>query len=388
MYDPHWDLPVLSTTSQNGGADWSNHSLQPAHEPALHPVRRQPGRALSAPQAATASARSASTRPAASSRSTPRPTRSRWRNHLGLDMAHGQAPLDRRRATCCSSARSTATSSRWTPATGKELWQLPDRRGDQLGPGHLYGRRRAVRRGLLGGHRHPVRQLGDAGRHAVGVQARRHLQDRLGQQRGADAGAARRSAAPSAATPVEGSTVNNTVLPGARPNRTADTATAATAPLTGAMSPTHLRVPVGTTVTFLNPGAETFPNFPNQKLHCATQYFEGLFNSKLNPGETFQYTFTGQASTSSTTAPTRVRPARSMVYRRPGRAGRAAVRAEHAQPRPANGVFTGVQGLVTAHVQGAGRLHARRRTCMLKTPLSTTLFPAVIGQRDVRTARR
>ena len=26
MYDPHWDLPVLSTTSQNGGADWSNHS--------------------------------------------------------------------------------------------------------------------------------------------------------------------------------------------------------------------------------------------------------------------------------------------------------------------------------------------------------------------------
>ena len=53
------------------------------------------------------------------------------------------------------------------------------------------------------------------------------------------------------------------------------------------MNPTHMRVPVGTTVTFLNPGAETFPNFPNQKLHCATQYFEGLFNSKLNPGQCF-----------------------------------------------------------------------------------------------------
>ena len=26
MYDPQWDLPILSTTSQNGGADWSNHS--------------------------------------------------------------------------------------------------------------------------------------------------------------------------------------------------------------------------------------------------------------------------------------------------------------------------------------------------------------------------
>jgi hypothetical protein len=52
-----------------------------------------------------------------------------------------------------------------------------------------------------------------------------------------------------------------------------------------------MRVPVGTTVTFLNPGAATFPNFPNTKLHCATQYFEGLFNFKLNPGDTAQYTF-------------------------------------------------------------------------------------------------
>ena len=26
MYDPHWDLPILSTTSQNGGGDWSNNS--------------------------------------------------------------------------------------------------------------------------------------------------------------------------------------------------------------------------------------------------------------------------------------------------------------------------------------------------------------------------
>ena len=57
------------------------------------------------------------------------------------------------------------------------------------------------------------------------------------------------------------------------------------------MQPTHMRVPVGTTVTFLNPGTETFPNFPNQLPHCATQYFEGLFNPKLNPGESFQFTF-------------------------------------------------------------------------------------------------
>ena len=76
------------------------------------------------------------------------------------------------------------------------------------------------------------------------------------------------------------------------------------------MSPTQMRVPVGTTVTFLNPGAATFPNFPNTKPHCATQYFEGLFNFKLNPGQSAQYTFNRPASTSSTTAPIRVRPAR------------------------------------------------------------------------------
>ena len=44
-------------------------------------------------------------------------------------------------------------------------------------------------------------------------------------------------------------------------------------------------------MTFRNPGAETFPLFPNVKEHCATQFFEGLFNPKLQPGQTFQYTF-------------------------------------------------------------------------------------------------
>ena len=57
------------------------------------------------------------------------------------------------------------------------------------------------------------------------------------------------------------------------------------------MVPNNLGVTVGTTVTFRNPGAETFPLFPNLKEHCATQFFEGLFNPRLQPGQTFQYTF-------------------------------------------------------------------------------------------------
>ena len=50
------------------------------------------------------------------------------------------------------------------------------------------------------------------------------------------------------------------------------------------MAPTHMRVPVGTTVTFTNPADNANP-------HCATQFFEGLFNFRLAPGESFQYTF-------------------------------------------------------------------------------------------------
>ena len=91
-------------------------------------------------------------------------------------------------------------------------------------------------------------------------------------------------------TPVEGETVDNTVYLG-RQDRTTDTAVARDSTSQRGITPTHLRVPVGTTVTFLNPGAETFPNFPNQLPHCATQYFEGLFNPRLDPGQRFEFTF-------------------------------------------------------------------------------------------------
>ena len=60
---------------------------------------------------------------------------------------------------------------------------------------------------------------------------------------------------------------------------------------TNSMIPSQRIVPVGTTVTFRNPGVETFPTAPNMKEHCATQFFEGKFNFRLQPGQTAQYTF-------------------------------------------------------------------------------------------------
>jgi PQQ-dependent dehydrogenase (methanol/ethanol family) len=86
------------------------------------------------------------------------------------------------------------------------------------------------------------------------------------------------------AAAVEGTVVNNTVvLNRAYSNGVVGSVELDTA---NAMAPQHLRVPVGTTVTFVNPDTNARP-------HCATQFFEGLFNTgPLAPGQVFAYTFT------------------------------------------------------------------------------------------------
>jgi plastocyanin len=83
---------------------------------------------------------------------------------------------------------------------------------------------------------------------------------------------------------VEVSAVDNTVVLARTYN--AATGQVGTTESTGvnAMAPTHLRVPVGTTVTFVNPA-------DNVNVHGATQFFEGLFDVRLRPGESFSYTF-------------------------------------------------------------------------------------------------
>jgi glucose dehydrogenase/plastocyanin len=88
---------------------------------------------------------------------------------------------------------------------------------------------------------------------------------------------------PVSGNPVTGASVGNTVLLGK------SSATAAEQSInsgsTNGMFPTWMQVPVGTTVTFTNPGS-------NANTHCATQFFEGLFNFSLPPGQSATYTFT------------------------------------------------------------------------------------------------
>ena len=142
------------------------------------------------------------------------------------------------------------------------------------------------------------------------------------------------------------------------------------------MQPTHLRVPVGTTVTFRNPGAETFPNFPNLKPHCATQFFEGEFNVKLQPGETYQHTFdrAGEYFFNDCTDP---RPTGKIeVYLAPqDQPGALRFTPEELDLSSDSGLFTGVDGKISAHFElPAG--YTYDSGAVLVTPLSSSPIPA------------
>ena len=163
--------------------------------------------------------------------------------------------------------------------------------------------------------------------------------------------------------------MNNTVYLG-RSSRTADTAAARDSTSQSGMQPTHLRVPVGATVTFLNPGAETFPNFPNLLPHCATQFFEGEFNVELAPGERYRHTFdrAGEYFFNDCTDP---RPTGKIeVYLTPqDLPGALRFTPSRLDLGSGTGLFTGVHGTITAVLDlPAG--YAYDSGALLLTPLS------------------
>ncbi|HEX2542725.1 MAG TPA: PQQ-binding-like beta-propeller repeat protein [Caldimonas sp.] len=373
MYDPHWDLPILSTTSQNGGADWSNHGYSPRTNLYYIPYgvnnvahdRAAGGnglRALGQYQTGGVVALNASTNQVA------------WRNHIGLDLAHGQHPLITG-SDVLFIGMPDGNFLALDAMSGKELWRFQTGAsissgavtytigGDQYvavlaaGTGIPYGN------SITEGDMLWAFKLGGSFKTASGS-SEMPTPAPLNMRR------------PVAGTPVEGSTVGNTIYL-ARTSRTTDAANARDLTASGAMNPTQMRVPVGTTVTFLNPGPAQFPQFPNQLPHCATQFFEGLFNRRLNPGESFQYTFTreGEYFFNDCTDP---RPTGKVIaYHVPQNLpGALQFVPSLFNMRPANGVFTSVQGTVTAIFRlPAG--YTLDGDVRITTPLSTTVFPAV-----------
>ncbi|SEG82692.1 quinoprotein glucose dehydrogenase [Actinacidiphila yanglinensis] len=87
-------------------------------------------------------------------------------------------------------------------------------------------------------------------------------------------------------TPVAGASVSNTITLGRTWSSTTKApSTTENLVSTGAVAPQSLTVPIGTTVTFLNPSA-------NAQAHGAVSFFENEFDSgQLMPGESFTHTF-------------------------------------------------------------------------------------------------
>jgi quinohemoprotein ethanol dehydrogenase len=287
MYDPQWDLPILSTTSQNGGADWSNNAYSPRTNLVYYPYGTNPvahwngaaangQRAIGQYQTGGVLGYDASTGKVA------------WQNHLGTDMSHGQGPLVTATDLLFAGqidGRLLAMDAR----DGEVLWDFQTGSGIASAPvtysvdGEQYV---AV---FAAGSTNPYGGSVTQGDSLWAFKLGGTYTTESGSPEAPDTAplAIRR---PVGGAAVEGATVGNTVLL-ARADRTSDTAAARDAVTQNAMQPTHLRVPVDSTVTFLNPGAETFPTAPNQLEHCATQFFEGEFNARLQPGESYRHTF-------------------------------------------------------------------------------------------------
>jgi glucose dehydrogenase/plastocyanin len=372
LYDPQWDQPILSTTSQNGGADWSNHSYSHSTNLVYYPYGTNPVahyngasanglRAIGQYQTGGILAYDASTGEVA------------WRNQLGTDMSHGQGPL-----TTASDllfvGQIDGRVLAMDAATGDVLWQFQTGSGIAAAPvtyevdGEQYV---AV---FAAGSTNPYGGSVTQGDSLWAFKLGGDYTTESGSQEGPNTAplSIRRPVGGSA---VEGSTVGNTVLL-ARSSRTADTAAARDSVSTNGMQPTHLRVPVGTTVTFRNPGAETFPNFPNAKAHCATQFFEGEFNVKLQPGETYEHTFdrAGEYFFNDCTDP---RPTGKIVVYPASQDLPGALRFTPGTLDfgTDTGLFTGVDGIVSAHFElPAG--YSYDGDAVLVTPLSSSVVEA------------
>jgi quinohemoprotein ethanol dehydrogenase len=359
LWDPHFDLPVLSMASQNGGADLSNHGYSPRTNlyyipygvaPVAH--YRSAGsnglRALGEYQTGGVFALDASTGKVV------------WQNHLGLDAAHGQGVLVTA-GDLLFVGQPDGMLYGLDAHNGKTLWKFQTD-NDIEGAVTTYsidGVQYVL--AISEGDKLWAFKLGGSYKSASGSSEMPTPAPFV----------VRRAVSGSA---VEGSTVGNSVWL-ARPNRS-DVAASVDSIATNGMSPTHLRVPVGTTVTFVNPGPAQTPLFPNTKTHCATQFFEGLFNPKLAPGQTFEYKFAkeGEYFFNDCADP---RPTGKVVaYHVPqDMPGALRFTPRTVDMRPDDGVFTSVNGIITAHFDvPAG--YTFDGSVKLKTPLSVTLFPA------------
>ncbi|MFI6028043.1 outer membrane protein assembly factor BamB family protein [Amycolatopsis magusensis] len=278
LFTPHWDVPVLSIPGHGGGADWSHQSFSHrtgcvytgfGYVAAAHSLTessnglRPPGEYQTGGIVAV----------------DVRTNQVRWKKRMPYSLAHGNGIL-----TSAGGLLFIGQPDGYLLCLdaddGRELWRFQCGAAISSSPilyevdGEQYVAVYAGGTGLPYGNSAPRGDFLWAFK----------LGGRVAPAPVPPPPVVRR---PVSGAPVDGSAVRDTVIIG----RTYDPATggigATESTAVNAMAPTHLRIPVGTAVTFTNHAG-------NAGTRGATQFFEGLFDVRLAPGESYTHTFTGK----------------------------------------------------------------------------------------------
>jgi glucose dehydrogenase/plastocyanin len=401
LNDTHWEAPLLSVPSQNGGADWSNyaysHRLNTFYVPfstnaGAHARNLfQGGNGMRAPgvyQTGGLVAIDASTNLV------------KWRKEMGPgdDIAHGNGPL-----VTATDLLFIARPDGWLlgldAATGEELWRFQTGAASASGViAYTVNGEQYIATAAMGGNQpYGTVTEGDAvWAFKLGGKATYTT-----GPRSAPVVVSGSSEAPSPApivnlrrpvdnTPGAGVPANTVYLAwepagstlrglGASGRETQVSPTPIKdSTATASMRPSRLTVPVGTTVTFTNPGdAQVGAGNGNLKEHCATQFFEGKFNFRLKPGESAQHTFDreGEYYFNDCTDP---RPTGKVVVTLAPQSAPLRFTSATLDLRSSTGVFTGVTGEVQAEMTvPAGWTLDKDVPVTVTAPLSTQPFTAV-----------
>lgn len=277
LYDAHWDVPILSIPGHGGGADWNHQSFSPrtglmytgmGYVAAAHSLTessnglRPPGEYQTGAVVAV----------------DPSTNTVRWKKPMPYSLAHGNGIL-----TTASDllfiGQPDGNLIAMDAHNGAELWRFQTGAAISASPvayeidGEQYV---AV---YAGGTGIPYGNSAPRGDYLWAFKVNGTV------------GPAPTPTPPEVRRPVSGNPVEGAALPTPNTVFLARTQTAANTPgatestAVNGMTPTWMRVPANTTVTFTNPSN-------NVNTHCATQFFEGLFNFSLAPGQSAQYTFT------------------------------------------------------------------------------------------------
>ncbi|GIF23331.1 PQQ-dependent dehydrogenase (methanol/ethanol family) [Actinoplanes tereljensis] len=275
LYDPHWDVPVLSIPGHGGGADWNHQSFSHssglvytgyAYVAAAHSLTeasnglRPPGEYQTGGVVAV----------------DPATNKVRWKRRMPYSLAHGNGVLSTAGGLIYI-GQPDGNLLALDDGSGRERWRFQTGASISSSPimyevdGAQY---LAV---YAGGTGIPY---GDSAPRGDFLWAFK-IGGKVPPAPTPTPPVIRR---PVSGGPVEGSIVNNTVVLARTYDATTGTVGSIESTAVNGMAPTHLRVPAGTTVTFTNPAG-------NINTHGATQFFEGLFDIRLQPGESFSYTF-------------------------------------------------------------------------------------------------